>query len=198
MSKSEKKSQIRFQIAVVLFLLAIITPLLVSMTSSKSERYWAIARPIPAGSKIAFDDIKEMEMHLDTNQHDFVTSTTNLIGMVTTRSFLANEAVDIRYFRDTAESSLEEVSIAVAANDIPMKTNVGDYVSIYLLQDAQNGEGASPPSRVLAGVFISELDRKGSNFGNTISVTLSLNQELVPRLLAASSQGRLVLVGKNG
>ena len=197
MTKKEKSST-RFQIAIALFLLAIVTPLLISLNSGKPEQYWAIARPIPSGSAITLDDLRMIEMKLGTNEHDYITSSTNPIGLVTTRSFLANEVVDIRYLRDEAQSDLEEVSIAVASSDIPMKTKVGDYVSIFLLQDAQNGEAASPPIRILSGVFISELDRKGSNFGNTISLTLSLDQESVPALLAASSKGRLVLVGKNG
>ncbi len=197
MTKKEK-SNTRFQIAIALFLLAIVTPLLISLTSGKPEQYWAIARPVPSGSEISLDDLKMIGMKLDTNEHDYITTSTNPIGLVTTRSFLANEVVDIRYLRDEAQSDLEEVSIAVASSDIPMKTKVGDYVSIFLLQDAQNGEAASPPTRILSGVFISELDRKGSNFGNTISLTLSLDQESVPALLAASSKGRLVLVGKNG
>jgi hypothetical protein len=198
MVKIEKKSNNRFQIAIALFILAIITPFLISLASSKSEQYWVIARPIPSGSEITIDDLKSIAMRVDSNEHDLLLSSTNLIGLVTTRSFLANELVDVRYLRDARESMLEEVSVAVASSDIPMKTKVGDYVSIFLLQDAKNGESASPPIRILSGVFISDLDRKGSNFGNTISLTLSLNQESVPALLAASSKGRLVLVGKNG
>ena len=198
MVKIEKKSNTRFQIAIVLFLLAIITPFLISLTSTKPEQYWVIARPIPSGSEITLDDLKKVGIRVDRGESDFLTADTNLVGLITTRSFLANEIVDVRYLRDTEQSMLEEVSIAVASTDIPMKTKVGDYVSIFLLQDAKNGEPVSPPVRILSGVFISELDRKGSNFGNTISLTLTLNQESVPALLAASSKGRLVLVGKNG
>ena len=198
MVKIEKKSNTRFQIAIVLFVLAITTPFLFSLASSKSEQYWVIARPIPSGTEITMDDVKKIGMRVDSNEHDFLVSSTNLFGLLTTRSFFANEVVDVRYLRDAEQSLLEEVSIAVASSDIPMKTRVGDYVSIFLLQDARNGEPASLPIRILTGVFISDLDRKGSNFGNTISLTLSLNQESVPALLAASSKGRLVVVGKNG
>jgi hypothetical protein len=198
MVKIEKKSNTRFQIAIVLFVLAITTPFLFSLASSKSEQYWVIARPIPSGTEITMDDVKKIGMRVDSNEHDFLVSSTNLFGLLTTRSFFANEVVDVRYLRDAEQSLLEEVSIAVASSDIPMKTRVGDYVSIFLLQDARNGEPASLPIRILTEVFISDLDRKGSNFGNTISLTLSLNQESVPALLAASSKGRLVVVGKNG
>jgi hypothetical protein len=84
------------------------------------------------------------------------------------------------------------------SSDIPMASMVGDSVSIFQLLDAQNGEEAMAPKRILSGVFISDLDRKGSNFGNTITLTISLDQAQVPILLAASSKGRLVVVGKDG
>jgi hypothetical protein len=197
MTKKDK-SNTRFQIAIALFLIAIITPLLISIASGKPEQYWAIARPIPSGNQITKEDLKIIGMSLNAKEHDYISSSTNPIGLVTTRSFLANELVDIRYLRDIAQSALEELSIAVASSDIPMNTKVGDYVSIFLLQDAQSGEAGAPPTRILSRVFISELDRSASNFGSTISLTLSLDQELVPALLAASSKGRLVLVGKNG
>ena len=118
--------------------------------------------------------------------------------MVVKRSFLAGELVDVRYLSNTAQSTLEEVSIAIISSDIPMTTKAGDLVSIFLVPVTQNGVPDSLPARILSGVFLSELDRKSSNFGNTISITLSLDQEFVPKLLAASVKGRLVVVGKDG
>jgi hypothetical protein len=120
------------------------------------------------------------------------------IGSITTRSFLANELLDARFLIENVRSNLEQVSIAIMASDIPMASMVGDSVSIFQLLDAQNGEEAMVPKRILSGVFISDLDRKGSNFGNTITLTISLDQAQVPILLAASSKGRLVVVGKDG
>jgi hypothetical protein len=198
MVKLEKKSNTRFHIAIVLFLLAIGTPLLVSVAASESEQFWAIARPIPSGSEISIDDLMKIGARVDSNNHSYLTTEVNAIGSITTRSFLAGELIDVRFLIDSAQSNLEEVSIAIASSDIPMASKVGDYVSIFQLHDAQNGEEAVAPKRILSGAFISDLNRKGSNFGNTITLTISLDQFQVPILLAASSKGRLVVVGKDG
>jgi hypothetical protein len=198
MVKSDKNSNSRFHIAVVLFLLAIITPFLISITSTRYEQYWAFARSIPSGSEITLNDLKPVGARLEGSKSEYLSTDTNLLGSVINRSFLAGELVDARYLSDSVKSTLEEVSIAIVSSDIPMTTQVGDFVSIYLLQDAQNGEAAFPPIRILSGVFISGLDRRGSNFGNTISLTLRLDQSSVSTLLGASSKGRLVLVGKDG
>ena len=198
MVKLEKKSNTRFHIAIVLFLLAIATPLLVSVAASESEQFWAIARPIPSGSEISIDDLMKIGARVDSNNHSYLTTEVNAIGSITTRSFLAGELIDVRFLIDSAQSNLEEVSIAIASSDIPMASKVGDYVSIFQLHDAQNGEEAVAPKRIRSGAFISDLNRKGSNFGNTITLTISLDQFQVPILLAASSKGRLVVVGKDG
>ena len=85
MVKIEKKSNTRFQIAIVLFVLAITTPFLFSLASSKSEQYWVIARPIPSGTEITMDDVKKIGMRVYSNEHDFLVSSTNLFGLLTTR-----------------------------------------------------------------------------------------------------------------
>jgi hypothetical protein len=198
MVKLEKKSNTRFHIAIVLFLLAIATPFLIFIAAKEPEQYWSIARPIPAGSEISIDDLKQIGARVDTNDHNYLTVEMSPIGSVTTRSFLANELLDTRFLIDDIRSNLEQVSIAIMSSDIPMASMVGDSVSIFQLHDAENGEEAMAPKRILSGVFISDLDRKGSNFGNTITLTISLDQAQVPILLAASSKGRLVVVGKDG
>lgn len=198
MAKTEKKSNTRFHIAIALFILAITMPFLLSMASNKSDIYWTVARPIPAGGEITREDLREIAAKMESGSNIYLTPNTDPIGLVATRSFLVGELLDARFLSDSQSSDLEEVSIAIASSDIPMATKLGDYVAIFQLIDAQNGEEARPPLRVLSRAFISDINRKSSNFGNSIIITLSLDQSQIPLLLAASSKGRLVVVGKNG
>lgn len=198
MVKIEKKSNTRFRIAIALFILAITTPFLLTMASQKSDIYWAIARPIPAGGEITREDLSEIAAEMGSGSHSYLTPGTDPVGLVATRSFLVGELLDSRFLGDSQSKSLEEVSIAVTSSDIPMATELGDYVAIFQLIDAQNGEQETPPLRVLSRAFISDINRKSSNFGNSVIITLSLDQSQIPILLAASSKGRLVVVGKNG
>lgn len=198
MSKIAKKSSTRLNIAILFFTISILASLLLSMAGNSKTQYWVVARPLPVGIEITEADLQKVGLELNSNESNYLDSEVNLIGSVTLRPFLRGELIDARFLTRGEKIDYEKVSISLAASDIPISTAVGDFVSIFQLFDSRNGEPVKAPLRVLSKVFLSDLERKGSNFGNTLTVTLLLNQSQVPALLAASSQGRLVIVGAHG
>lgn len=198
MSKISKKSSTRLNIAILFFTISILASLLLSIAGNSKIEYWVVARPLPVGIEITDADLEKVGLELNSNESNYLDSEVNLIGSVTLRPFLRGELLDARFLTRGEQIDYEKVSISLAASDIPISTAVGDLVSIFQLFDSRNGEPVQAPLRVLTKVFLSDLERKGSNFGNTLTVTLLLNQSQVPALLAASSQGRLVIVGAHG
>lgn len=71
-------------------------------------------------------------------------------------------------------------------------------VALYQIHDRQNGDAPQEPELVVTGAFIADIDRKSANFGNSISLTLALSRNLIPRLLAATTSGRIVIVASHG
>jgi hypothetical protein len=92
----------------------------------------------------------------------------------------------------------QQVSFSLRSVDIPAGLSIGEVISIYQLHDAQNEQAAVPAHHILGGVFVTALDHKGSNFGGEAALTVSVNRELIPELLDATTSGRLVVVRAHG
>jgi hypothetical protein len=71
-------------------------------------------------------------------------------------------------------------------------------VSIYQLHDLRNGESSIDPRLVISEVFIEGISGREGNFSGDFSVTVSLDRRDIPDLLAATTSGRLVIVGSSG
>jgi hypothetical protein len=124
---------------------------------------------------------------------------TDPVGLITTRNIHEGEILtSTALTKENDYFDVEEVSISIRASDIPGNTDVGDLVTIYQVGDSRNGETIEAPIRILSGVFVSALERKGSNFGSELSITLAISHEYVPRVLSATDRGRIVIVGSHG
>lgn len=158
-----------------------------------------LTQPLPSGVRVSPEDIRLEAALLPHSELYYREDNESPIGSITTRSMKAGEILDRRFLSQHSNSqSAENISIAIAASDIPLNASVGDLVALYQVHDSRNGEAVPPPRRVIAQAFIAALDSRKGNFGGELSLTLSIDQEEVVSLLAATSSGRLVLVGSNG
>lgn len=199
MNTPQQKSQRRLLLAFGLFLASIAASLLFSIAANKSQGYWVLARPVPSGVQITQADLQIQAALLPHTELYFHEKSESPVGSITLRAMKAGELIDRRYLSDNSLAlTTENISIAIAASDIPLSANVGDVVTLYQIHDSRNGEVAIPPRRIISGAFIAALDSRKGNFGGELSLTLSVNREEVASVLAATSSGRLVLVGSHG
>ncbi len=82
--------------------------------------------------------------------------------------------------------------------DIPAQIALGETINIYQLHDSQNGELPDKPQKILNRAFVSSIDRKGTNFGGEVALTISINRADITNLLWATSSGRLVAIRTHG
>jgi hypothetical protein len=189
----------RVIVAGALFLAALFSSFAFAALSDRSSNYWVVSHPVAAGSLLTSSDLELIDASLVDNQDLYLPEGLSPIGSTTTRyiaagEFIATSAVT----EDLQEFDAEQVPLNVSPSDIPSTIEIGEPISIYWVPEPQDSQSLSAPELLLTGVFLRSIDRKSSNFGNGLAITVSVDNSQVQRLLAGTSNGRLVIVKSNG
>ena len=188
----------RFAISIALFIAALVASFLMSLAANQKERYWVVNNPIAAGSEVRIQDLAQIEVTLGNSGGKYLPATINPAQSISLRRLLPGELILIQSLARPGESEInDEISISLRSVDIPIGVVTGSLVNIYQLFDAKNGEVAIEPLLILRSAQVSSLDRKGSNFGGEVALTISASHRDTERVLAASTSGRLVTVQTN-
>mgnify|MGYP000370222407 CR=1 FL=1 len=195
----KRNSHARLILAATLCGATLLASFAMSMAANQREKYWMVLHPIAAGTQIEASDLGLQSVVLGSSEGNYLPAATNPIGSITRRQLSSGELLEGNSITDDSSAMVnQQVSISARIVDIPAALTVGEVVSIYQVHDAKNGETASPARHVLGGVFVTSFDRKGNNFGGEAALTLSINRELIPELLDATTSGRLVIVRAHG
>lgn len=197
--RQKRNSQTRLILAATLCGATLLASFVMSKAANQREKYWVVLHPIAAGTQLEASDLGLQSVVLGSSEGNYLPANSNPVGSITRRQLSPGELLGGNSITDQSSALVnQQVSISVRSVDIPAQLSVGEVVSIYQLHDAQNGEGPIPARHILGGVFITNLDRKGSNFGGEAALTVSINRDLIPELLDATTSGRLVVVRAHG
>lgn len=198
-TNTSKGSNSRLIIAGSLFITSIAASFLISFLSHTGSQYWSLSRPLPQGVKIGINDLTAVTATLDKGLRGYISTSQPVVGSVTKRSMQAGEILRSDAISNESGGLLiESLSLLIRTADIPSSTVPGDLVTLYQIHDARNGEDIAPPTTILSGVFIQDIERKSANFGSDLSITISLHRDDVGTVLAATSSGRIVVVPAHG
>ena len=195
----KRNSHARLILAATLCGATLLASFAMSMAANQREKYWMVLHPIAAGTQLEASDLGLQSVVLGSSEGNYLPAATNPIGSITRRQLSSGELLEGNSITDDSSAMVnQQISISARVVDIPAALTVGEVVSIYQVHDAKNGESASPARHVLGGVFVTSFDRKGNNFGGEVALTVSINRELIPELLDATTSGRLVIVRAHG
>ena len=191
----KKERSTRFVISIALFIAALVASFLMSITANQRQKYWIAVNPVAAGSRVQSQDLSLIEVTLGNSHNKYLPASINPVGTISLRKLSPGELIPVAGLVKSGEIELnEEISLSLRSVDIPTSVAPGSLIHIFHVHDEKNGAPALEPFEVIHGAHVSSLDRKGSNFGGEVALTIATSPRYVERLLAASTSGRLVAV----
>ena len=191
----KKERSTRFIISIALFIAALVASFLMSITANQRQKYWVAVNPVAAGSQVRSQDLSLIEVTLGNSRNKYLPGSINPVGAISLRKLSPGELIPVANLAKPGVMELnEEISLSLRSVDIPIKVAPGSLIHIFQVHDDKNGAPAVDPVEVIHGAHVSSLDRKGSNFGGEVALTIATSPRYVERLLAASTSGRLVAV----
>ena len=166
-----------------------------SLAANHSEKFWVLVHPIAAGTQIEASDVAIESVALGPSSSRYISIHENPVGSITRRQLNVGELLERSSITDNSDAlTHQEISLSLRSVDIPTDTAVGEVVTVFQVHDAKNGENPEPAHHIASGVAITSIDRKGTNFGGEVAVTVSIDRDLILDVLNASTSGRLVIV----
>jgi hypothetical protein len=191
--------QTRIVIAVSLLIAALISSIAITTIGNTSSQYWVAARAISPGEVIADTDVTRSSASLKNSSELYLSDEINPVGKIATRSIGTAELIAQSAISEiTSGNSAEIVPLHLSNSDIPSDSQVGEEIAIYWVPESMGSQIISEPQLVLRGVYLRSIDKKNSNFGNDVAITVSVSSSQVISLLSATSAGRLVVVRARG
>jgi len=195
----KKNSYSRLIVSIALCSAALIASYAMSIAANHTEKFWIVMHPVASGTQLAARDLGLQSVSLGTSADRYLSHNANPIGSITLRNLTTGELLQGSALTDDSQAmNRQQLSISIRSVDLPSSVEVGEVVTIFQLHDTKNGESREPPHHIASGVFIASIDRKSSNFGGEVALTISVDRDAMGALLDATTSGRLVIVKSHG
>jgi hypothetical protein len=199
MKKSDKAAQTRLVVAISLFAAAVISAMALTALGNRSDTYWVAGVSLIPGAQIMESDLTEIDVSLGDASGRYLSKSVLISGAYAVRRIQKGELISINSISDTPiEMQSGQVPLSVRGSDLPEDIELGEAIDIYWVPEVIGMEKAAAPEQVISGVFLNSINRKASNFGSDVSMTVSVGKSEIVNLLRATASGRLVVVRSNG
>jgi hypothetical protein len=198
MKKRSSYTQTRIPLAIALITASFLSAFFLASFSHSTSKYWVAVVDLQSGHQISSGDLVLRDLDLRSSSINYLSKKLDPIGQVLTQNVFSDEIVSTEKISSTAvKVASSAVPLSIRSVDLAAGITVGDLVDIYWVIDIQNGELAQEPILILGNVLVLSADGKSANFGSDAAITVSIGQTQVLRLLAATTQGRLVVIRSN-
>mgnify|MGYP000081208338 CR=1 FL=1 len=199
MNSFRKSQQTRFVVATALFAAAVISALALTALGNRTETFWVARHSLVPGTQISANDLDQVEVALGALSGSYLSKRSSPVGSYLLRAVPAGELLSLNSVSDLPSGEKSgQVPISIRSSDLPSDVEIGEPVNIYWVHEPTGMEKVGPPELVVSNAYLDSINRKASNFGSDISLTVSIANIQISNLLAATANGRLVIVRSNG
>lgn len=191
--------QKRIIVAASLLVAALVSSVAITTIGNTSEDFWVASRTISPGEILRSADVTKGSVSLKNSAPLYISGQSNPVGKIAILAIGQGELIAQSALGAQDEvASNEIVPLHLSIADIPSDISVGEKIAIYWVPEAMGSQVLEDPQLVLRDIYLRSVDRKNSNFGNDVSITVSVDSSQVISLLSATSTGRLVVVRARG
>jgi hypothetical protein len=191
--------QRRVIIAASLLFAAIASSFAITTIGNTTEEFWIASRAISPGEVISGGDVTRTSVSLKDSSVLYLSNGSSPVGKIAIRTIGQAELIAQSAIGGEDEvKSTQIVPLHLSISDIPSDIQVGEEIAIYWVPEPMGAQEVGDPQLVLERIYLRSVDRKNSNFGNDVAITVSVDSSEVIRLLSATSVGRLVIVRAHG
>lgn len=199
MSTKKSKVSARIFIALALLIASLLSSFLITTLANKEQSYWIANRELSPGQQISIGDISEAKINAGVISANYLSTDLDLVGSIVLDRIYTNTLIAKSSISDNlALVNSAEISLNIRAVDLPNSLVAGDRASIYLVEDAEPGSFPSDPELIISDIYLGAIERKESNFGADVAITVAVGRSEVLDILRATTFGRLVVVKLNG
>jgi len=185
----------RLMVGIAVLLGSMVLGSLVLSRADRTQAVWAVARDVPAGATLSADDLRVVHVRLGAQTSMYVAAAGSPSGHVV-RDLSLGELLPAAAVAATAVRPHRLVTVPVEQFHAPAGLARGELVDVYVTP--RSDAGRDGPSTVVAErATVAEVEQDGGRFGSSarsVGVVLSLDPELVSRVVSGTRRGAIDLV----
>ena len=191
--QSSRKNS-RLIVAALLLISSVSISIGFSFASQQGDRYWVARQALIPGTALTSDALELRQMSLKSSAAQYFGEEESPLSRYTKRFFAPGEVIARSGVSENPSDELAVfVPLSIRSVDIPESAQAGDLVTLFWVLDGR-GEQLFEPEEIARNIYIRSIDRRGSNFGSDLAVSVSVSQSQVQKLLSFTSGGRIVVV----
>ena len=189
-----KPSRFRIAAALLLLISSIVISVSFSLLSQQGSLYWVAKTPLLPGTQIQSSSLELRKVSLGSSSHLYFGRNDSPALLTSKRFFSPGEVISRAGVSSRVENEfVVSVPISVRSVDIPESAEPGDMVTLFWVLDGR-GDQLFEPEEIAREIYIQSIDRRGSNFGSDLAISVSVSHSQVQKLLSYTTGGRIVVV----